>query len=143
MLPRRSRRTRASRKFPLEYLNARDASEFIAPLLSEVGKVSFAGDVDKGFQPSANDGGSDSWAFQGMLVVSDYADNLAGIEKLLGEIDTPPAQVVVESTVVSSKVQQNDGFGVDGVTLAAGAAQLSVESRMIMYSPTHGRWWLG
>ena len=109
----RSRRTRASRKFPLEYLNARDASEFIAPLLSEVGKVSFAGDVDKGFQPSANDGGSDSWAFQGMLVVSDYADNLAGIEKLLGEIDTPPAQVVVESTVVSSKVQQNDGFGVD------------------------------
>lgn len=109
----RSRRKRASRNFPLEYLNARDASEFIAPLLSEVGKVSFVGDVDKGFQPSATDGGTDSWAFQGMLVVSDYADNLSSIEQLLGEIDTPPAQVVVESTVVSSKVQQNDGFGVD------------------------------
>jgi type IV pilus assembly protein PilQ len=38
---------------------------------------------------------------------------VAAIEKLLREIDTPPAQVVVEATVVASKVQQNDGFGVD------------------------------
>ncbi|MCE2885361.1 MAG: hypothetical protein LW806_10725 [Planctomycetaceae bacterium] len=109
----RSRLKKASRNFPLEYLNAKDAGEFIAPLLSEVGKVSFVGDVEKGFQPSSTDGGSDSWAFQGMLVVSDYPDNLKAIESLLGEIDTPPAQVVVESTIVSSKVEQLDGFGVD------------------------------
>ncbi|MFM7262000.1 MAG: hypothetical protein ACKO3W_15530 [bacterium] len=109
----RSRLKKASRNFPLEYLNAKDAGDFIAPLLSEVGKVSFVGDVEKGFQPSSTDGGSDSWAFQGMLVVSDYPDNLKAVESLLKEIDTPPAQVVVESTIVSSKVEQNDGFGVD------------------------------
>ena len=104
---------RVSRNFSLEYLNAKDASEFVKPLLSEQGKLAFVGDVDKGFQPSEADGGSDSWAYQGMLVVSDYPDNIASIEKLLREIDTPPAQVVIEATVVSSKVQQNDGFGVD------------------------------
>jgi type IV pilus assembly protein PilQ len=109
----RSRLKKASRNFPLEYLNAKDAGEFIAPLLSEAGKVSFVGDVEKGFQPSSTDGGSDSWAFQGMLVVSDYPENLKAVESLLKEIDTPPAQVVVESTIVSSKVEQNDGFGVD------------------------------
>ena len=109
----RSRMKKVSRNFPLEYLNAKDASEFIAPILSEAGKVSFVGDVEKGFQPSSTDGGTDSWAFQGMLVVSDYPDNLASVEKLLAEIDTPPAQVVVEATVVSSKVQQDDAFGVD------------------------------
>ena len=109
----RSRLKKASRNFPLEYLNAKDAGEFISPLLSEAGKVSFVGDVEKGFQPSSTDGGSDSWAFQGMLVVSDYPDNLKAIESLLKEIDTPPAQVVVESTIVSSKVEQLDGFGVD------------------------------
>lgn len=109
----RSRMKKSSRNFPLEYLNAKDASEFIAPILSETGKVSFVGDVDKGFQPSANDGGTDSWAFQGMLVVSDFPENLKAIETLLKDIDTPPAQVVVESTVVSSKVKQKDGFGVD------------------------------
>ena len=109
----RSRMKKASRNFPLEYLNAKDAGEFIAPLLSEAGKVSFVGDVEKGFQPSSTDGGSDSWAFQGMLVVSDFPENLKAIETLLTEIDTPPAQVVVESTIVSSKVDQKDGFGVD------------------------------
>jgi type IV pilus assembly protein PilQ len=108
-----SRLKKSSRNFPLEYLNAKDAGEFIAPLLSEAGKVSFVGDVEKGFQPSSTDGGSDSWAFQGMLVVSDFPENLKSIEKLLAEIDTPPAQVVVESTIVSSKVDQKDGFGVD------------------------------
>jgi type IV pilus assembly protein PilQ len=108
-----ARRKPTSRNFSLEYLNAKDASEFVKPLLSEQGKVAFVGDVDKGFQPSETDGGSDSWAFQGMLVVSDYPENVKAIEKLLREIDTPPAQVVVEATVVASKVQQNDGFGVD------------------------------
>ena len=109
----KSRLKKVSRNFPLEYLNAKDAGEFIGPILSEVGKVSFVGDVEKGFQPSATDGGSDSWAFQGMLVVSDYPENIKAIEALLKEIDTPPAQVIGESTVVSTDVQQNDGFGVD------------------------------
>lgn len=109
----KSRLKKVSRNFPLEYLNAKDAGEFIGPILSEVGKVSFVGDVEKGFQPSATDGGSDSWAFQGMLVVSDYPENIKAVEALLKEIDTPPAQVIVESTVVSTDVQQNDGFGVD------------------------------
>ena len=109
----KSRLKKVSRNFSLEYLNAKDAGEFISPILSEVGKVSFVGDVEKGFQPNAGDGGSDSWAFQGMIVVSDYPENIKAVESLLKEIDTPPAQVVVESTVVSSKVQQNDGFGVD------------------------------
>jgi type IV pilus assembly protein PilQ len=109
----KSRLKKVSRNFPLEYLNAKDAGEFISPILSEVGKVSFVGNVEKGFEPSPADGGSDSWAFQGMLVVSDYPENIKAIENLLKEIDTPPSQVVVESTVVSSKVQQKDGFGVD------------------------------
>ncbi|MDI9404034.1 MAG: hypothetical protein QM516_09195, partial [Limnohabitans sp.] len=34
----RSRMKKTSRNFSLEYLNAKDASEFIAPLLSEAGK---------------------------------------------------------------------------------------------------------
>ena len=109
----KSRLKKVSRNFPLQYLNAKDAGEFIKPILSEAGAVSFVGDVEKGFQPSESDGGSDSWAFQGMLVVSDYPENIKAIENLLKEIDTPPSQVVVESTVVSSKVQQKDGFGVD------------------------------
>jgi len=109
----RSRLKRESRHFRLEYLNAKDAADFITPMLSAQGKVSFVGDVDKGFQASESDGGTDSWALQGMIVVSDFADQLAAIEKLLKDIDTPPSQVVVESTVVATNVDQADGFGVD------------------------------
>jgi type II secretory pathway component GspD/PulD (secretin) len=46
-----SRLKKSSRNFPLEYLNAKDAGEFIAPLLSEAGKVSFVGDVEKATLP--------------------------------------------------------------------------------------------
>ncbi|MFM7051154.1 MAG: type II secretion system protein GspD [Planctomycetota bacterium] len=109
----RSRLKRESRSFKLEYLNAKDAADFITPMLSAQGKVSFVGDVDKGFQASASDGGTDSWALQGMIVVSDFADQLGAIEKLLKDIDTPPSQVVVESTVIGTNVDQADGFGVD------------------------------
>jgi len=108
-----SRLKKESKNFSLEYLNAKDAAEFITPMLSAVGKVSFVGHPDRGFQPSATDGGSDSWAYQGMIVVSDYPENMKAITGLLKEIDTPPAQVAVESTVVSTDVNQQDGFGVD------------------------------
>lgn len=108
-----ARMKKSSRNFTLQYLNAKDASEFVKPMLSDKGKVLFVGDAEKGFQATATDGGADTWAFQGMIVVSDLPDNLKAIEKLLAEIDTPPTQVVVDATVVSTKVEQTDGFGVD------------------------------
>jgi len=63
-----ARRKRESRRFTLEYLAAKDAVEFVSPLLSENGKVSFVGQVEKGYQPDLTMGGEDSWAHQGMIL---------------------------------------------------------------------------
>ena len=106
-------RKRESRRFELEHLSAVDANEFIQPMLSGEGKSSFVGKVDPGFTPDIADGGADSWAYTGVIVVNDYPDVLDNIAQLLYEIDTPPAQVMVEATVVSTDVNEATAFGVD------------------------------
>jgi len=108
-----ARRKKESRRFTLEYLAAKDAVEFVTPLLSENGKVSFVGQVEKGYQPDLTMGGEDSWAHQGMIVVNDFPENLETVSTLLGEIDAPPRQVSVESTIVATDVNEDDAYGVD------------------------------
>jgi type IV pilus assembly protein PilQ len=107
-----SRRTE-SRIFELEYLSAGDASEFIAPLLSEVGKASARGDVQTGFQPDISDGGADGYAYNAKLVVNDYADNLDEIGALLAELDTPPQQVLIEASILQTTLDETNAYGVD------------------------------
>lgn len=108
-----ARRKKESRRFTLEYLSAKDANEFVQPLISEVGKVSFMGQTEKGVKADVSNAGEDSWAFQAMLVVNDYPENLQAIADFLAEIDTPPQQVSVESTIVSTRVNEDNAFGVD------------------------------
>lgn len=107
-----------SRRFALEYLSAADAAEFVKPLLSDKGKLSFLGEVEKGFKPDDTAAGEDSWAYAAMLVVNDFPENVESIAKLLGELDTPPQQVVVEATVVSTVVNEDNAFGVDFSVIA-------------------------
>ena len=107
-----------SRRFALEYLAAADAAEFVKPLLSYKGKLSFLGEVEKGFRPDDTSAGEDSWAYAAMLVVNDFPENVESITKLLGELDTPPQQVVVEATVVSTVVNEDNAFGVDFSVIA-------------------------
>lgn len=109
----RSRQTRESRRFQLEHISPRDAMEFVKPLVSDRGRLSVAGEVERGFQPGTSSGGEDSWAYGAMLVVNDFPENLQAIANLLAEIDTPPRQVVVEATVVETAVTEENAFGVD------------------------------
>lgn len=102
-----------SRIFVLEYLSAVDASEFIAPLLSDAGRASARGDVAQGFQPDVSDGGADSYAYEAKLVVNDYPDNLDTIAMLLGELDTPPQQVLIEATVLQTTLDESNAWGFD------------------------------
>ena len=133
----RSRKTRESRRFQLEHIAPQDAMEFVQPLVSERGRLSVAGEVERGFQPGTSTGGEDSWAYGAMLVVNDFPENLQAIANLLAEIDTPPKQVVVEATVVETKVNEDNAFGVDFSVLLGGpmfsdfASPLAVVNQLI------------
>jgi type IV pilus assembly protein PilQ len=112
-----SRKTQ-SRIFALEYLSAADASEFIAPLLSEVGKASARGDVQIGFRPDISDGGADGYAYEAKLVVNDYTENLDQIQALLDDLDTPPQQVLIEATILQTTLDEANAWGVDFSVIA-------------------------
>jgi type IV pilus assembly protein PilQ len=102
-----------ARIYNLEYLSASDANEFITPLLSEAGQSAFRGDVEPGIKPDESSVGEDTYAFTAKLVVNDYPENLDQITALLDELDTPPAQVLVEATVLQSTLTEENGFGID------------------------------
>ena len=113
-----ARRRKDSRIYELQYLSATDANEFVKPLLSDDGEAAFRGDVQAGYQPTLTDGGADSYAWASKLVVNDYAENLDRIAELLVELDTAPAQVVVEATVVQTTVTEDNEFGIDFTALS-------------------------
>lgn len=114
----KARRKTESRIYELQYLSAGDAEEFVTPLLSDDGKAAFRGDVEAGYQPSLTDGGGDSYAWSSKLVINDYPEILDSIALLLNDLDTPPAQVVVEATIVQTKVTEDNEFGVDFTALS-------------------------
>ena len=114
----KARRKTESRIYELQYLSAADADEFVKPLLSQNGKAAFRGTVEAGYQPSLENGGGDSYAWSSKLVINDYPENLEAIAELIRELDTAPMQVVVEATVVLTKVDEDNEFGVDFTALS-------------------------
>ncbi len=117
-----SRKTEV-RPYHLDYLSAVDANEFITPLLSEVGRASYRGEVEPGYRPDITRGGEDTYAYAPVLVVNDYPENLETITALIKELDTPPQQVLVEATILQSALDESDSFGVDFSVL--GSANLN------------------
>ena len=115
----KARRKTESRIFELEHLSAADATEFILPLLSDVGKAAGRGDVAPGIKPDISDAGGESYAFNAKLVVTDYKENLDAVSTLLLELDTAPQQVLVESTILSTDLNEANAFGIDFTVLGS------------------------
>lgn len=113
-----ARKKTESRIFELQYLSANDANEFVIPLLSSDGKAAYRGDIESGYKPSLSKGGSDSYAWASKLVVNDYPENLDQIATLLVDLDTAPAQVIVEATIIQTKVTEDNEFGIDFASLS-------------------------
>lgn len=107
-----------SKVIQLNYLNATDAAEFVTPLLSDQGQIKTNGDVGQFSVPTDGPTGAEEFALAATLVVYDYPDNVAEIEKLLQQIDTRPAQVLVEATILQTSLTEANAFGVDFSVLA-------------------------
>lgn len=103
-----------SKVIRLDYLNANDAAEFVAPLLSpDVGQIKTNGDVG-GFQlTDKTPQGAEEFALSSTLVIYDYPENVEEIEELLRQLDTQPAQVLVEATILQMRLSEDNAFGVD------------------------------
>lgn len=109
----RANRRPISKVVRLDYLNANDAAEFCAPLLSEVGQIKTNGDVGLFNVPNSTPVGDEQFALSATLVIFDYPEHVEEIEKLVKQIDTRPAQVLVEATILQTALTEANAFGVD------------------------------
>lgn len=96
----------------LNYLNANDAAQFVTPLLSEIGQIKTNGDVDA-FFIAQNPVGNERFALSATLVVFDYPEHVEEIERLVRQLDARPAQVLVEATILQTRLTESNAFGVD------------------------------
>jgi type IV pilus assembly protein PilQ len=111
-------RSRVWKVVKLNYLNSTDAAEFVKPLLSEGGQIKTNGKAAN-FQISENaPGGAEDYAHDSTMMVFDYEENLAEIEKVVKEIDTRPSQVLVEATILQTSLNESNAFGVDFSVIA-------------------------
>ncbi len=106
-------RLRVAEAIHLNFLNAIDAAEFVTPLLSEGGFIKTNGRTAEFSVGGDTPVGADDYANGAMLVVFDYPENIDEIQRLINEIDTRPAQVLVEATIVQTTLNEANAFGVD------------------------------
>lgn len=113
-----AQRHRISKVMKLNYLSATDGAEFVKSLLSEGGQIKTNGKPEK--FPSLGDTpvGGFEFAADETLVVYDYEENVAEIERLLKELDTKPVQVLVEATILQTQLNEANAFGVDFSVIA-------------------------
>lgn len=108
-----AQRQKVSKVLSLNYMNAVDASEFVKPLLSPEGQVKVNSKAS-GFQSlGETPAGGEDYVHGSVLVVFDFEENVAQIEELVRQIDTRPAQVLVEATVLQTQLNEANALGVD------------------------------
>ncbi|MGQ0628674.1 MAG: secretin and TonB N-terminal domain-containing protein [Phycisphaerales bacterium] len=109
----KSRSRRVVKIIRLSYLNATDAAEFVKPMLSQGGEIKTTAKTENFVIPENTPTGKNDYALGDALAVFDQEENIAQIEKLLLELDTRPAQVLVEATILETKLNEENAFGVD------------------------------
>jgi len=130
----------------IDYLRSEDAKTLAEPLLSDRGFIGTIGDktkpkstglakdieaamgaaVGRGESGANKDQGTylpetDKYSLANAIVVHDYAENIAAIESFVREADTQPEQVLIEVTIISTAITEDNAFGVDYALVSGGS----------------------
>ncbi len=97
----------------LDFLNSADAAEFAKELLSESGSISTHAATKNFTISEGSPAGADTYASTASIVIHDFEENVEEIVALLSELDTKPAQILVEATILQTALNEANAFGVD------------------------------
>lgn len=106
-----AQRQRVWRVVRMNYISSVDAAEFVKPLLSENGQIKTNGRPGS-FADMGSVSGED-FASESTMLIFDFEENLAEIERVLAEIDTRPKQVHIEATILQTALSEANAFGID------------------------------
>lgn len=107
----KSERKMSTEVFHLYYTPAANAVNMIKPVLSSEAQVSFTAAPGSGLD--GKETGGASHAVEDIVIVRDYADNLEKARKVIREVDRRPQQVLVEATIVSARLNEDNALGID------------------------------
>ena len=102
-----------ARLFRLNYITVKDVQPLIEPLLSKTGKVAATPESDIGLKTSADEAGGQSHSGSDILMVYDTADRIALVEQVIKELDVRPKQVLIEATILSASLGEDNELGID------------------------------
>lgn len=115
-----------TRVFRLRYITKDEALTAVRVILGPSGTV-VAGGSDESTTGGAQGEDKAKDASVDYLVVTDTAERLAAVERLLQEIDVRPKQVLIEATILRATLNENNEFGID-FTLLGGVDFQNVSS---------------
>lgn len=119
-----------SKVLHLDYLRAEDAQTYVASLLSANGSTEISRDLgEEGGEAAAAVPGSvggavtdtndiytpeeDEYDLRNSLIVHDLPERIERVEAFLKEIDTRPAQVLIEASIIQTSITEDNAFGID------------------------------
>lgn len=106
-------RQRVWKVIKLNYLSAVDAASFAQALLSKDSVIKTNAKIGNFPGKSETPNGAEDYPGESTVMVYDFPEQVEQIEKLIRELDSRPAQVLVEATILQAKVNENNAFGVD------------------------------
>lgn len=106
-------RTRRSELIKLNYVSAKDVQAFVEPMLSDKGSITVSPDAGAFQLPGDIPTGADSYASGSTVVVTDYDEEVDAVLAMIAQIDTRPSQVLVESTILQTSLNEANAFGID------------------------------
>ncbi len=105
------------RVFTLYYITAAEAIKLITPILSSAGQIQGSTAADAGISTGGTGvgtgAGGDSMALNDCVIVYDYPENIVEIEQLIKSVDIRPQQVLVEATILSATLTEENQLGID------------------------------
>jgi type IV pilus assembly protein PilQ len=119
-IAKRDRKT-VTRIFHLKYMNAQDAQVLLKPFLSSAGQIAMTAAAASGIDSGSGGGGGAggmSLSTDDTLVINDFSENLDDLSAALRQLDVRPKQVLIEATVLDATLKDNNGLGIDMVSLS-------------------------
>lgn len=101
-----------TRVFVLNHLTTTQAQKLLQPLLSADGKLTMADDTATTGATATNASSATSGQRQS-IVVQDHATVLAKLATTIADLDQPPQQVLLEATILSIDLGEENRLGVD------------------------------
>ena len=96
------------------YISANELSKLISPMLTKgEGRFSVTSPAQVGIAQTPTAAGGDGLSQRDALLVQDYPDVIAEVDRIIIEMDVPPLQVIIEAKILNVRLSDSMEFGVN------------------------------